>query len=288
MGREVSNVKFQSQSLTPDRSARHFYGAEMRRHREAAQLSLVQLAKIVNSSKSGLARVETAELMPPPELSRALDAAFGTDGLFARLYDLAKREAHPDQYRRFMDFEAKATVIENYVAHVVPGTLQTADYARALFRSQPDLSHEQVEERVAARMARQERLKSDSSPHRWAILDESVLRRRIGSRACMYAQLASLLDQAATATSEVQIMPFKSGAHPLLGGSLTILTLTGASAVVYEEGIEAGRLYEDPQAVFKHRRHYDVLRANAHSLTESAALIRSVMEDYQPCAAPPT
>jgi transcriptional regulator with XRE-family HTH domain len=281
-------MKFQSRSLTPDRSARHFYGNEMRRHREAAQLSLVQLAKVVNSSKSTLARVETAELMPPPDLSEKLDAAFGTDGLFGRLHELAKREAHPDQYRRFMDFEARATAIENYVAHVVPGPLQTEAYARDLFRCQPELSEEQIEERVTARMARQERLKSESPPYRWAILDEAVLRRQIGSRECMYEQLASLLEQVDTPNSKVQVMPFGAGAHPLLGGSLTLLTLPGGSAVAYEEGIEAGHLYEDPEAVLKRQRHYDVLRANALSLAESAALIQSVMEEYKPCEAPPT
>ncbi|WP_432094816.1 helix-turn-helix domain-containing protein [Streptomyces sp. bgisy100] len=281
-------MKFQSQSLTPDRSARHFYGAEMRRHREAAQLSLVQLAKIVNSSKSGLARVETAELMPPPELSRALDAAFGTDGLFARLYDLAKREAHPDQYRRYMDFEARATDIEQYGAQVLPGLLQTPGYARAFLGCQPDLTPEQLEERVAARMARQERLRSESPPCRWAVLDESVLRRRVGDRNCMLEQLASLLEQVDTPVSRVQVMPFDAGEHPLLGGSLTVLTLADGPAVAYEEGIEAGHLYEDPEAVKKRRRRYDVLRANALSLAESAALIRSAMEEYQPCETPST
>src|SRR5689334_11252706 len=138
-------MRFQPRSLTPDRSSRHFYGSEMRRQREAAQLSLVQLAKVLNSSKSTLARVETAELMPPPDLSEKLDAAFGTDGLFGRLYELAKREAHPDQYRRFMDFEAQAEVIEHYEPQVVPGLLQTESYARALLRCQEDLTEEQVE-----------------------------------------------------------------------------------------------------------------------------------------------
>ncbi|MBV9026043.1 MAG: helix-turn-helix transcriptional regulator [Streptomycetaceae bacterium] len=252
----------------------------MRRQREAAQLSLIQLVKVLNSSKSTLARVETAELMPPPDLSEKLDAAFGTDGLFGRLYDLAKREAHPDQYWRFMDFEARAEVIENYVAHVVPGLLQTEAYARAFLSCQDDLAEEQIEERVAARMARKERLKSESPPLRWAILDEAVLRRQIGSRKCMYEQLASLLKQVDAPNSKIQVMPFGAGAHPLLGGSLTLLTLLNGSTVAYEEGIEAGHLYEDPETVKKRQRQYDVLRANALSFAESVALIRSVMEDY--------
>lgn len=101
-------MTFRPQALTPYLSARHYFGAEQRRHREVAGLSLVQLAGIVNSSKSTLARIETAELMPPPDLPDRLDAAFGSDRHFHGLYQLAKREAHPDQYRRFMDSEAQA------------------------------------------------------------------------------------------------------------------------------------------------------------------------------------
>ncbi|MCZ9343044.1 helix-turn-helix domain-containing protein, partial [Streptomyces sp. TRM76130] len=104
-------MTFTPKVLDPYLSARHYFGSELRRHREAANLSLVQLAGIVVSSKSTLARIETAELMPPPDLPDRLDAAFGTDRHFHDLYELAKREAHPDQYRRFMDFEARAEVV---------------------------------------------------------------------------------------------------------------------------------------------------------------------------------
>jgi transcriptional regulator with XRE-family HTH domain len=274
-------MKFRSQTLTPDRSARHFFGAELRRHREAAQLSLVQLATAVLSSKSALARIETAELMPPPDLPGKLDLTFGTEGFFGRLYELAKREAHPDQYRRYMDFEARAEVIEQYGAQVLPGLLQNEEYARVFLSCQEDVTREQVEERVTARMARQERQRSSSPPFRWAVLDESVLRRRVGSRECMYEQLTSVLGQVDTPHSKVQVMPFSAGPHALLGGSLTVLTLPSGSAVAYEEGIEAGHLYEAPGAVARRQRQYDVLRANALSLAESAALIRTVLEDYR-------
>jgi len=226
--------------------------------------------------------------MPPPDLSEKLDAAFGTDGLFGRLYELAKREAHPDQYRRFMDFEARATGIENYEPQVVPGPLQSEAYARALLSCQEDLSEEQIEERVAARMSRKERQRSDSPPLRWAIIDESVLQRQVGSRECMYEQLAWLLEQVDTPHSKVQVMPFTAGPHSLMSGALTLLTLPDGSTVAYEEGIKVSHLYEDPESVQKWRRQYEVLRANSLSLAESAELIQKAMEDYKPCDTPPT
>ncbi|PBC81980.1 Helix-turn-helix domain-containing protein [Streptomyces sp. 2224.1] len=281
-------MKFTSKELTPYLSARHFFGAEQRRHRERAKLSLVQLAEIVNFGKSTLARVEAAELMPPPELPAALDAAFGTEEHFHGLYQLAKREAHPDQYRRFMDFEARAEVIEVFEPQAVPGLLQTMEYARDSLGCQEDLTKEQVEERVNARMSRQERLHSAARPYRWVIIDEAVLRRHAGGRECMHKQLARLLEQVDTPDSKVQVMPFSAGPYPLMGGALNLLTLPDGSTMAYEEGIEAAHLHEGPEAVKKWRRRYEVLRANALSLAESADLIRKAMEDYKPCDTQPS
>ncbi|MFC9190397.1 helix-turn-helix domain-containing protein [Streptomyces cyaneofuscatus] len=270
------------QPLTPYLSARHYFGSQQRRHREQAGLSLNQLAGIVNSSKSTLGRIETAELMPPPDIPSRLDIAFGTDQHFHELYELARREIHPDQYKRYMDFEYRAEVIEQYGAQALPGLLQTEEYARELLRCQEDLSPEQVEERVTARMSRQGRLRSENPPFRWAIIDEAVLWRQVGSPDCMSEQLASLLEQVDTPSSKVQVMPFSAGPHSLLGGALTLLTLPDGTSVAYEEGIQAGHLYEDPVAVKKWRRQYDVLRANSLTLDGSAERIRTAMEGYRP------
>lgn len=275
-------MTFKPQPLTPYLSARHYFGSEQRRHRERAGLSLVQLAGIVNSSKSTLGRIETAELMPPPDIPGRLDAAFGTDTHFHGLYELARREIHPDQYRRYMDFEFRAEVIEHYGAQALPGLFQTKPYARELLSCQENLSTNQVEERVAARMSRQERQQSDDPPFRWAIIDESALRRQVGDRECMHDQLTLLLAQVDAPDSKVQVLPFSAGPHSLLGGALTLLTLPDGTCVVYEESIQTGHLYEDPDAVKKWRRQYEVLRANSLSLAESAELIRTAMEGYQP------
>ncbi|MFB6556914.1 DUF5753 domain-containing protein, partial [Streptomyces sp. NPDC056405] len=152
---------------------------------------------------------------------------------------------------------------------------------------QRDLSPEQVEALVTARMSRQERQCSEAPPHRWAILDEAVLRRQMGSRECMYKQLARLLEEADTPHSKVQVMPFAAGGHALMGGALTLLTLPNESTVAYEEGIKAGYLCEDAQAARKWRWQYEELRANALSLVESAKLIRKAMEEYRPCDTAP-
>ncbi|WP_275465003.1 helix-turn-helix domain-containing protein [Streptomyces noursei] len=280
-------MKYAPKSLTPYVSARHYFGSELRRHREEVRMSLVQLADIVNSSKSNLARVETAEMMPPPELPSALDAAFGTGQHFHGLYQLAKREVHPDQYRRFMDLEAQAEAIEMHDSQVVPGLLQTREYAYAHLRCEEGLTEEQVQERVNARLSRQEPRPDRTRAFRWAIIGEAALRRPVGSTECMYKQLASLLAQVDTPTSRVQVMPFSAGPYLLMTGTLILLTLPDGSSMAYEESFGVSHLYEGWDTVKRWRREYEMARANALSLAESAELIRKAMEEYQSCDTPP-
>lgn len=266
--------------LTPDRSARHLFGAEMRRYRERAEMTLERLAEVVHSSKSQLSRIELAELMIPRELPAALDAAFGADGHFQRLYGLARHEIHPDKYRRRMELEARARIIQEYTGHLVPGLVQTKEYARAIFRvHNPDATPERVEELVDARMSRQDLLRATPQPDAAFILDEAVIRRPIGGPDVMRAQLAALIDLVDTPRMTVQLLPFAHGEHALLGGTLTLMTLDDASMVAYEESIDTGQLLEEETSVSGRRRAYDLLRAYALSPRDTAAFIRSVMEE---------
>ncbi|MCZ7417017.1 MULTISPECIES: helix-turn-helix domain-containing protein [unclassified Streptomyces] len=269
--------------LTPHRSARHLFGAEIRRHRELAGMSLERLADIVNYSKSHLARIETAEAMVPPTLPARLDAAFGSDGLFERLYGLARTEIHPDRYRRRMELEAQARVIDEYAGHLVPGLFQTEPYAHAVFRVHNDTaSAEEIEEKVAARMSRQTLLHSKSLAEVSVILDEAVIRRPVGGREVMREQLRRLAVLADTPNTVMQLLPFTHGEHALLGGALTLMTLGDRSCVAYEESIDSGTLFEDEERVAARRRAYDRLRAHALSPKETAAILTAASEALSP------
>lgn len=108
-------------ALTPDRSARDLYGAEVRRLRTKANLSLAQLAEKLTYSKTHLGNFETAERMVPPGLSERLDAVLDTDGLFTRLYPHVRREGFRPRYRRYMELEERAEKIEEYATQSCPG-----------------------------------------------------------------------------------------------------------------------------------------------------------------------
>ncbi|UZJ31721.1 helix-turn-helix domain-containing protein [Streptomyces endophytica] len=280
-------MKFTPKELTPYLSARHYFGSEQRRHRDLARLSLVQLAEIVNFSKSTLGRVETAELLPPPELPSALDAAFGTGQHFYGLYQLAKRETPPDYYRRLMDFEAQAEVIEAFATYLVPGLLQTERYARALLSQRTEVAPELIEERVRLRLGRQDRLRSATPPRYWAILDEAILRRPLGGAEVMHEQLKALLALADTPTTKIQVLPFAHGAYQLMDGPTVLLRLPGGKTVAYDEYRERGHIMEDAAEVNQRWANYDELRAYALSPRDSAALIRQAMKGYEPCEPAP-
>lgn len=265
--------------LTPDRSARHLFGAKMRAARERAGMSLEGLSGVVNISRSHLARIETAEAMPPPSLAPMLDAAFGTDGIFQELYELAKKEIHPDQFQRYMNLEAQAALIEWFDGGVIPGLVQTEDYARAQFVvSAPMATQHEIEELVTARLSRQELLTRAQPPYLSLILDEAVLRRGFGGPNVMRAQLTRLVELAQTPTTLVQVLPFQHGGHALGSGSLVLMTKKNGERVAYEEGITTGTLFEEFDGVVQRQWTYDLLRACALSPRDSAAFIRSVME----------
>ncbi|RLV08470.1 transcriptional regulator [Streptomyces griseocarneus] len=265
--------------LTPSLSVRHLFGARLQRHREQAGLSLERLASIVNSSRSALSRVEHAEVMPDEDLPAKLDVAFGTGEDFQELYVLLIKEIHPDQFKRLMAMEARAKCIRGLGAQIIPGLLQTEDYSRAQFRlHSPKAAPERIDELVIGRMHRQAILRSKPNADLAWVLDEACLRRLYGAPDVARSQLERLVQLTCTTTTTIQVLPFAAGPHGLLGGTLTLLTLEDGTEVAYEEAITTGTLLEDQASCDEYRRAYHQLSARALSPSDSADVIRSVME----------
>ncbi|MGW3624271.1 helix-turn-helix domain-containing protein [Streptomyces sp. NPDC000880] len=265
------------------------FGSRVRRLRTAAGLTQAELGARTHVVSTRITQIERSSgAKPTLELARALDAVLGADNLLVDLWPYVYREAFPDWSRAFMAHSARAVSIGQYAAHVVPGLLQTEAYARAVLSVGRSLTgEEQLEERVAARLARQERLGSPDRPELWVVLDEAVLRRPVGGKAVMQGQLARLLDGAAKPHITVQVLPFDQGEHDALGGSLTVLTQPDGSEVAYTEGAHYGQLVEDPAEVRRFTVTYDRLRAAALPPLMSLDMIRSVMEgNYRAATVP--
>jgi transcriptional regulator with XRE-family HTH domain len=263
--------------LDPGASPLHYLGAELRRLREAANLTLEELGGVVFCTGSLISQYETARKVPKQEFLERVDIALGAEGALVRLWELVKRSGIPSWAQEYVRLESSATSIFTFQAQVVHGLLQAEGYARAVLRSAgPPESHE---ERVAARMARQGVFARPDPPLMWVVLDEAVLRRPIGGAACMRTQLARLLSYHDDPHVNVQVLPFAAGEHHGLTGSFTLLTPPGSPDVTYSETYESNRFCLNPKEVRAASLRYDHLQAAALSLDASADLIVRLMED---------
>ncbi|GAA1802146.1 helix-turn-helix transcriptional regulator [Planosporangium flavigriseum] len=174
-------------------------------------------------------------------------------------------------YATFIGFEDSAVEVLTHGALVVPGLLQTENYARSVIHSgRPDLPAAQVDRRVEVRMERQGRLAEGL--RFWAILDEAVIRRVVGGPAVMRAQLERLVEAARLPNVTVQVLPFAAGGHAGMLGAFTILSFASDPEVVYVEGATADQFLEGDSAR-PYTLHFNGLRAAGLHPDESIRLI---------------
>ncbi|MEW1721002.1 helix-turn-helix transcriptional regulator [Streptomyces sp. NPDC093109] len=272
----------QQESTEEANSPRERFGEALRDARELrpdGRLSQTNLAKLARTSKSTISRIENAVPPIPSHLPALFDQIFKTDGIFKRLYDETRVNDFPSRYRRRMALETRAIAIAEWSPNLVPGLLQTAAYARALFRAgNPRATDHEVTARADARMARQELLRKGSPPDLSIVICEAVIRRAVGGPEVMRGQLATLLSQGTRHTTIVQVLPFSTGSHLLMDGSMSLLTAPDGTRVVYTESLNSAVIEDDPATVRSMSRAYDVLTATALSPTASAEMIREQME----------
>lgn len=261
--------------LDPSSSALAYFGSELRRHREAAELSQERLGAVINYTGALIGMIETAKRTPTREFAEACDVALNTGGTLGRLWPLVNRLNYPNWFRPFVEHESTATSVHTWEPQVVPGLLQTGAYAHALLSA---CWSEDAEQKVAARLERQRILTRPTRPELWAIVDESVIRRPVGGSAVMREQL-TLLAESASRRIVLQVMPLAVGAHAGTDGGMTIFGFRDSPDVAYAETPTDGQLTGDSGIVARCRFRYDLLRAAALSPEASAELIRAALEE---------
>lgn len=270
----------QPSDIDPARSPRAFYGAELRRLREAARLTQEQLGETVFCSGAYVGQIEAAVRRPQLEMSKKLDQILGSNGLLTRLCRLARQSRHAEHFGEVAELEQMAVTIGAFAPTLVTGLLQTEDYARAVFEAGlPWAPDSQIEERVRARMDRSSLLEASGSPKLWTVIHEAALLMPVGGIDVMAEQLCHLLSLARRRRAIVQVLPMSAGAHALMEGSLYLMTFADAPSVAYSEGVLTGTLLDDP-AVVEHARHaYDHVRASALSPRDSLTVIEHLVEE---------
>ncbi|MCX4819977.1 helix-turn-helix transcriptional regulator [Streptomyces sp. NBC_01142] len=271
----------QPRNLDPYTGPRAFYGAELRRLREQAKMSQEQLGERVFCSGSYIGQFESAARRPQLDMSRMFDELLGSGEHLQRLCRLARTSKVADYFADAAELECLARAISEYAPVLVPGLLQTEEYARAITRTaNPFAPPEDVEELVRARMDRQQVLDGPAAPVLWAILHEAVLLAPIGGREVMRHQALHIAELARRPRVVVQILPFTAMTEAFMGSMLSVMAFADSPTVVYTEGAGSGQLIEEPALVEHSTRAYDLARAAALSPSASLALLASVAEDY--------
>ncbi|GAA3767846.1 helix-turn-helix domain-containing protein [Salinactinospora qingdaonensis] len=281
---------------TPSPSVRlRRLGRELRRLRETRGLSVAQAAKAVGWGSSKLSRFETAERrITAGDLDKLLNTYKIEDGVEREALQMLAKQAkergwwwkYRDVFgaRALPDFEAEASVIRTYESIVIPGLLQTPNYATALFQGDCHAQPEQIDRLVEARLARREIMtRIEQPPRLTAVIDEAALRRPIGGREVMREQLDYLLRIGQAHNIDLHVLPFVAGAHSGLSGSFTILDFPEPTdlSVVYTDTLTSGAFEEQIDDVDRYMRTFGDLQGSALSKQQSEQFIRDVLQESE-------
>jgi transcriptional regulator with XRE-family HTH domain len=267
-------------------------GSELRRYREAVGLTIEQAAELIECSDSKISRIETGRVSVRPLELRELCRVYGIpEDQQEPLHALSRQsrqrtwwqEHHrvlSEGFRTYLGLEADAHALRTFEISLVPGLLQTGDYARALLKAGGVITDGDVFERlIRIRMTRQELVTRQNGPLRLhAVIDEAVLRRTVGDPALMGAQLEHLRAMAELPNVTLRVVPFSTGLHPGMDGPFTLLEFADPRDpdLVYVEG-HAGPLFIDAaEDVARCRDMFGHLDEMALPPRESTALIEKM------------
>ena len=263
-------------------------GMELRRLREEARLTCEEVGGRLDCSGTRISRMETGRITVRPGDVREMLEIYGitgpgTDALVQLAREARKKgwwhtygPALPTWFEAYVGFEAAAARFRDFQSMVMPGLLQTEDYARAVLHAAPHAgSAEEIDRQVALRMKRQATLGQADPPGMWIVLTENILRVHVGGPAVMRTQLRTLIDAAERPNVTLQVLPFTTAAfvHPI--SPFTILDFPDAAdpAVVYLEHLTGSLFLEDAEEVARYTVVFDHLRAEALGTGRSIDLI---------------
>jgi transcriptional regulator with XRE-family HTH domain len=265
-------------------------GLRLRDRRIERGLTVEEVADQLECSATKISRLETAARRANPRDVRDLCQIYGvTDQAeIDELMDLARQGRQPGWWTQYSDLklspfiglEQEATAITSFSMYYVPPLLQTADYARTIIRGiAPNIDPGILDDRVEARIRRQQLLEKETRPRYRALLDEAVLHRLVGGPAVMAPQLDKILKHQEDQTAAVQVIPFSIGAHSGADSNFDFLEFEESSVqgpVVFVEGLFSNLYQERPAEIRRYREAIDQLRDASLSIRDSMILISQI------------
>lgn len=265
----------------------------LRQLRDDAGLTIEEVGEKLELSASTISRMETAQVGIRARDLRDLLDTYGVTGTQRdQLLQIARERRQQQWWQEYMDlpniavagFEADASTISQYSTQLVPGLLQTEAYARAVLEAiRLDAKPGDIQRRLELRIHRQERLTSETAPEYWVVLDEAVVRRRVGGPTVMAEQLQHLVEATRLPNVTLQVLPFTSGAHAGMDGEFTVLHYRESSDpdVVYIENTGNDVYLENPEVTRRYNKIFDHLRAAAQNPGESIRTLGTIQSQLE-------
>ncbi|MFF3735363.1 helix-turn-helix domain-containing protein [Streptomyces sp. NPDC002476] len=265
--------------LDPESSPEAAFGARIRSLREARGWKQEDLAGHMGYSGTHVSAVETGRKMPTLRFSRSADLVFGTGDTadtFERQWREIRHGSLLEGFPQYVGHEGRAVEIRLYEIGIIPGLLQTPEYAKVLADSavrRGAIDPEQATERVSFLAERQAALVRPRPPMMLVVMDESCIRRRVGGDAVMDAQLERLTEFAEQPNTVLQVVPYDIGERRPFDLPMNLLTLSDMCVIAYAESQIRGHLERETTSVLPLLTAYHQLQAEALSQTASVAMI---------------
>ncbi|MBN6056624.1 helix-turn-helix transcriptional regulator, partial [Nonomuraea sp. RK-328] len=239
------------------------FGADLRKYRYAAKLTQAELAARIGYSKSRIGNVERGDENPTRELIELCENALGLDGALLTHWPAISGNRMPDWFRPWPPIERKADQLTTWAPLIVPGLVQTEEYARAIFEGEPHTSSQQVEEAVKARIERQAIFDRPKPPQFLAVIDEGILYRPVGDDAVTRRQLEHLIAMAEKKWFTLQLLPYAARCTAVLVGPALLAQENGVPIAAYVESAIHGRVVDSPSDIKRVLDRLELIRSAA-------------------------
>lgn len=254
------------------------FGRQLKLFRERAGLDRARFGSMTGYSVSTIAAFEQARRIPPPKFIDRADELLQAGGVLSASKEEVARAQYPAFFRDAAKLEAEAVELHVYANQAVPGLLQTEEYARAIFMMmRPPMPDELIEQRVGARLVRQEILSSRDAPLASFVIDEAVLRRPIGGRGILRGQLEQILLMGQRRNVEIQVMPLDREENAGMAGPFTLIETKEGRRIAYAEVQNVSRLQTERDRVRALEVKYGIIRAQALTPRESLAYVEELL-----------
>ncbi|GII80900.1 transcriptional regulator [Sphaerisporangium rufum] len=264
----------------PESSPAARFGFELRRFRQEARMTQADLGREVGYTGAAIGALERGLRLPKDKhLVEQCDAALTANGDLLQIWEECRSDGNQRWFFPWLDVEQQARTLRTWQPNLIPGLLQTADYARVVIE-RPGMSAAEIEKAVKARLDRQSIFARDRPPMMWAVLDEVVLQRPVGGADVMKDQLKQLLTMAEHPCITVQIVPLSAACTAGLLGGFVLAQMRDGREVVYLDSAGKGQVTAQTKEVRDIQLLYEAIKANALPQNESLLKIKEWMNRW--------